>query len=114
MQVAERYFNAESCQRSETFVGSGNTPFILDEVSCDGSENSWYDCPRNADFDHDDCSASEAFGLICTGVGERQSEQSPALPIPALPVWSLGLLGMVLAAIAVRHFRRSSSASKNQ
>lgn len=108
LEVAERYFNAESCQESTNFNNSGNSNFILDNVNCNGSESTWYDCPRNPDFSHN-CVGSEAFGLVCTGVGEGQAGQpEQAEQIPTMSIYGLMLTTLGLLLVATRRLRKSA------
>jgi len=93
MTVAENYFNEASCTESTVYNVSPNNNFILDDVQCAGTESTWYDCPRNPDYDHN-CSTGEAFGITCADV--------ISTPVPTMSIWGLavfvalvGLIGFV-------------------
>ena len=44
--------------------GNGNGPFLLDELNCQGHENSILDCKFNPWRQHD-CRVSEWAGVVC-------------------------------------------------
>ena len=48
--------------------GSVPNDFLLNDVQCDGSEMSIFDCPSTSDTS--DCASHEGAGVICSGNGK--------------------------------------------
>ena len=44
--------------------------FILDNVRCDGSENSLFDCPH---VTSENCGSTEGAGVVCTNISTNLS-----------------------------------------
>ena len=51
-------------QRTATY-GQGTGPILLDQVRCNGSESSIFDCPQNPIGQHN-CVHSEDAGVTCS------------------------------------------------
>ncbi|XP_041453692.1 deleted in malignant brain tumors 1 protein-like [Lytechinus variegatus] len=50
---------------SGAHFGEGSGSIILDDVQCDGTESSIFDCPNNGEFNHN-CGHYEDAGVSCT------------------------------------------------
>ena len=47
--------------------GQGNGSILLDDLMCDGDENSLFECAGSDDIGSHDCSHSEDAGVRCEG-----------------------------------------------
>ena len=54
----------------QTFNKYGNNPsgdsYVLDDLKCDGTESSIFDCPHNGEW-NSNCAADEIVGVKCEG-----------------------------------------------
>ena len=53
--------------------------FIIDDVQCDGSENSLFDCSHTT---KENCGPTEGAGAVCLNISANNTVTSPDFPAP--------------------------------